>query len=333
MQHVQEAMPSVKVAQLCRIFQVPRSSFYYCCTRQDETQVRKAVEQAAAKWPTFGYESLTGQMRFDEVKDPWGKPIGERRVKRILRELGLLRKPRARKVRTTNSEHGYPRYENLVKDKQATFPDQIWVADITYVRLNQGFVYLAVVMDLFTRGIRGWHLSRSLEGELTVVALKRALESGRYPEIHHSDQGGQYAAANYVKLLQERKVALSMAAVGCPEENGYAERWMRTLKEEEVDMNEYANFNDAKSQIGVFIEEVYQRKRVHSSLGYLPPAVFEERWIASGGCGEGTPLKEGEVEGLAALSPGLPVALPDPLSTPLPVAFLAPGCPARVTIP
>jgi transposase InsO family protein len=287
MLHVQEAMPQVKTAPLCRLFEVPRSSFYYRSSHRDETEVKKAVEEVAAAWPRFGYEGLTGQLRFEEKYDPRGKPIGERRVKRMLKELGLLRKPYVRKVRTTNSEHGLPRFENLVKDRRATCPDEIWASDITYVKLGTEFVYLSVILDLFTRSIRGWHLSRSLSGEATLIALKKALDSGdrcaahhggRCPQIHHSDQGVQYAADDYVKLLQSRGVAISMAAVGCPEENGFAERWMRTLKEDHVSMSEYAGFLDCQAQIGEFIEEVYQRKRVHSSLGYLPPAVFEERW-------------------------------------------------------
>jgi len=287
MLHVQEAMPKVKVTTLCRVFEVPRSSFYYRSSRRDESGVKKAVEEVAAAWPRFGYQGLTGQLRFEEKTDARGKPIGERRVKRALKELGLLRKPRARKVRTTNSEHGYARFENLVKDRQATRPDEIWASDLTYIKLGSGFVYLSVILDLFTRSIRGWHLSRSLGGEAPLLALKKALDlgdrcaahhGGRCPQIHHSDQGVQYAADDYVKLLQSREVQISMAAVGCPEENGFVERWMRTLKEDHVSMSEYHDFWDCQAQIGVFIEEVYQRKRVHSSLGYLPPAVFEERW-------------------------------------------------------
>jgi transposase InsO family protein len=280
MTQVQEAMPNVKTTQLCRLFQVPRSSFYYRSTRQVEVHeaVTKTVEEMAGQWPKFGYLGLTGQMRHEKKLDPKGKSIGERRVKRALKELGLIRKPTVRKVRTTNSEHSLPRFENLVKDRVATCPDEIWAADITYISLGSGHVYLAVILDLFTRCIRGWHLSRSLEGDLTMIALKKAFDAGHCPKIHHSDQGGQYAAKAYVNLLESKGVLVSMAAVGCPEENGYAERWMRTLKEDHVQMSEYRDFWDAQAQIGMFIEEVYQRKRVHSKLGYLPPAVFEERW-------------------------------------------------------
>jgi putative transposase len=136
-----------------------------------------------------------------------------------------------------------------------------------------------VLMDVLTRCIRGWHLSRSLEQELTLVALRRAFERGR-PEIHHSDQGVQSAATAYVDLLNEHDVEISMASVGEPEEDGYAERLMRTIKEEEVDLSEYEDFSEAKSGLGKFLDDVYNRKRIHSSLGYLTPSEFEQQWIS-----------------------------------------------------
>jgi transposase InsO family protein len=159
MRQVQETMPEVKTAHLCRLFGVPRSSFYFRSTKRDEEAVYQTVEEAAATWPRFGYEGLRDQLRFEGKVDPWGRPIGDRRVRRILSEKGLLQKPHPRKVRTTDSGHDFPRYPNLIKDRTATGPDEIWAADITYIRLGSGFVYLAVVMDLFTRCIRGWHLS------------------------------------------------------------------------------------------------------------------------------------------------------------------------------
>jgi len=156
-------------------------------------------------------------------------------------------------------------------------PDQVWVADITYIRLQRDFVYLAVIMDVFTRSIRGWQLGRSLEQELTLRALNQALQK-RTPEIHHSDQGVQYAATDYVQRLQDCRAQISMAAIGEPRENGYAERLMRTIKEEEVALTEYRDFADAWQQLGRFIEAVYNVKRIHSALGYLTPAEFEEQW-------------------------------------------------------
>src|SRR5205823_4065935 len=182
-----------------------------------------------------------------------------------------------RRPRTTDSNHPFPRYPNLVEGLEVTHPDQVWVADITYVRLRKEFVYLAVLMDMFTRGIRGWHLGRSLEQELTLTALSRAFERGR-PEIHHSDQGVQYAAHAYVEMLMLAESQISMASVGEPRENGYAERLMRTIKEEEIDLSEYEDFADAWGQLGRFLDDVYNTKRIHSSLGYLTPSEFEQEW-------------------------------------------------------
>ncbi len=158
-------------------------------------------------------------------------------------------------------------------------PDQVWVGDITYIRLRQDFVYvyLAVLMDVFTRAIRGWHLGKSLDGTLTVTALERALTRHR-PEIHHSDQGVQYAATDYVNRLRQVDAVLSMAAVGEPRENGYAERLMRTIKEEAVDLSEYQDYDDAYAQLGGFLDAVYNVKRIHSALGYLTPREFEQQW-------------------------------------------------------
>ena len=181
------------------------------------------------------------------------------------------------RYRTTNSQHPYPRYPNLVADLEINQPEKVWVSDITYVRLGQGFVFLAIIMDVFTRAIRGWNLSQSLDGELVLVALRRAL-SLCIPEIHHSDQGLQYAAQAYTDLMKKYGIQISMAAQGKPEENGYAERLMRTIKEEEVDLSDYQNYHDAEQQIGRFIEDVYMTKRIHSALGYLTPAEFEAAW-------------------------------------------------------
>jgi transposase InsO family protein len=194
-----------------------------------------------------------------------------------MRQKGLLRPQKRAKCRTTNSQHTFPRYPNLVMEMKVDHPEQVWVCDITYVRLGNGFVYLAVIMDVFTRAIRGWNLSRNLDTDLTLVALRQAL-SLCIPEIHHSDQGVQYAAQEYVALLQQYRIHVSMAAQGKPEENGYAERLMRTIKEEEVDLSEYTDFADVYRQIGRFLEDVYNTKRIHSALGYLTPMEFEAAW-------------------------------------------------------
>ena len=186
-------------------------------------------------------------------------------------KLGLQGKTYRRKRRTTNSDHPFRRFPNLVQDLQVERPDQVWASYISYVRLSREFVYLAVIMDVFTRSIRGWHLGRSLDQELTLVALRRALAHDA-PEIHHSDQEVQYASTPYVQMLQEVQAQISMAEVGQAWQNGYAERLIRTIKEEEVD------YGDTYRQIGVFLYDVYMRKRIHSSLGYLTPVEFESRW-------------------------------------------------------
>ena len=161
---------------------------------------------------------------------------------------------------------------------QVVRPDQVWVSDITYIRLRAEFIYLAVIMDVFTRDIRGWHLRRSLDQTLALLALRRAPARHQAPEIHHSDQGGQYAATAYTHKLQDVNVQISMAEVGAAWQNGYAERLIQTIKEEEVDLSEYEDYNDILRRLGWFLDDVYAHKRIHSSLGYLTPAEFEAQW-------------------------------------------------------
>lgn len=257
---------------LCEALDVHRSSLYHEPRPGEDRPLREALIALAGRWPTYGYRRLTVMLRRE------GHTVNAKRVRRLMGELGLSGEPPPRHPRTTNSVHPFPRFPNLVESLEVTRPDQVWVSDITYVRLKKEFIYLAVLMDVFTRSIRGWDLGRSLEQELTLTALRRAMGSSR-PEIHHSDQGVQYAATAYVEALIEVDASISMAAVGEPRENGYAERLMRTIKEEEVDLTEYEDFGDALSQIGRFLDEVYNRKRIHSSLGYLTPSEFEQQWI------------------------------------------------------
>jgi len=264
------------VRWLCRLFACPRAGLYRTpAVAADEAELRRAVERVAGAWPTYGYRRVTAMPR----RGGWA--VNAKRVRRVMRDLGLAAEPPRRRVRTTDSDHPFPRYPNLVAGLTVTRPDQVWVADITYVRVRAEFVYLAVLMDVFTRAVRGWELGRGLDQRLTLTALGRALRRGR-PGIHHSDQGVQYAATTYVERLAAVGAAISMAAVGEPEENGYAERLMRTIKEEEVALTEYRDFADAKRQLGRFLDAVYNRKRIHSALGYLTPAEFEQQWRADG---------------------------------------------------
>jgi transposase InsO family protein len=261
------------VKTICAVLDLARSSFYHHAGETDDTGLRAALLDQVGQYPTYGYRRLTALLK----RAGWA--VNHKRIQRIMREMGLQRPVKRRKTRTTNSQHDFPRYPNRVAGLEPARPDEVWVADITYVRLARDFVYLAVIMDVFTRCVRGWHLSRSLDRELTLTALRRALVD-HVPDIHHSDQGVQYACSDYTDLLNEYQVQISMAAVGKPEENGYAERLMRTIKEEEVDLSEYQDFHEAYRSIGRFLEEVYTRKRIHSALGYLTPAEFEEHWLA-----------------------------------------------------
>lgn len=264
------------IRQACELVGLPRSTYHYHRHKADEGQLVSDLKEVTGQHIPYGTRRVRSQLR----RSPYGYCLNRKRVQRIMRQEGLLRPVKRRKIRTTNSDHPYPRYANLVKELEICVPEQVWVCDITYVRLGTGFVFLAIVMDVFTRLIRGWQLSLDMGQELTLTTLRMAL-SDHVPQIHHSDQGVQYAAHEYIDLLNDHQIQISMAAVGEAEENGYAERLMRTIKEEEVDLSEYRNFMDAKTQIGRFIEDVYNHKRIHSSLGYLTPAEFEAAWQAS----------------------------------------------------
>lgn len=263
------------VQLICEVLALPRSSYYYAAVEREEADLKASIERVATQFPTYGSRRVAAQLKRTAPDSP---PVGRRRVRRLMRELGLLvRRKKAGKA-TTNSQHPFPRYPNLVQDLVVSRPDQVWACDITYVKLHSGeFVYLAIVLDVFTRAIRGWALARGLGVELTLCALHRALEHGR-PEIHHSDQGLQYAATDYVQVLQAHQVQLSMAEVGHAEQNGYAERVIRTIKEEQVYLTEYRDYDDALYQIGHFIDDVYLTKRIHSALGYLTPVEYEAQW-------------------------------------------------------
>jgi transposase InsO family protein len=259
---------------LCEVLNYPRSSYYYGTHPRDDSRLRATIRQVQGRWPTYGYRRITQQLRRE------GTRVNSKRVRRLRRLMDLQAKIKAKKRRTTNSAHDFPRYPNLVQDLTVTHPDHVWVADITWIHLWREDVYLAVLMDVFTRSIRGWQLSRGLDHTLTGTALFRALRRHTPPQIHHSDQGVQYAAAEYTDLLRQHGVQISMADVGEAWQNGYAERLIRTIKEEEVDLSEYEDYHDAIQQLGRFLDDVYMHKRIHSSLGYLTPIEFESQWLA-----------------------------------------------------
>lgn len=258
---------------VCRLLDLPRCQLYRASggVPDSEANLRQTLVRLAGEWPTYGYRRLKVMLERE------GFVVNGKRVRRLMSEQGIQGQQPVRRKRTTDSNHCFPRWPNLVEGLEIVRPEQVWVADITYIRLKGDFVYLAVLMDVYTRSIRGWHLGRSLEATLTLRALERALRKGS-PEIHHSDQGVQYAAGEYTGRLLSVNSRISMAAVGQPEENGFAERLMRTIKEEEVDLSDYQDYGDATRHLGRFLDEVYNRKRIHSSLGYLTPAEFEQQW-------------------------------------------------------
>ena len=260
------------MTQVCEVLDCPRSSVYYEPKEREDEVLRAAIRRLAGEWPTYGYRRITEHLK----REGW--LVNRKRVQRLMQDMGLQARPKRKKKRTTNSQHPFPRFPNLVQSLDIERPDQVWVSDITYIRLLTEWVYLAVIMDVFTRAVRGWHLSRSLDQELTLTALRKAL-AHHCPEIHHSDQGVQYAATGYVTLLLAHDVTISMADVGQPTQNSYAERLIRTVKEEEVDLSEYRDYHDAYRRIGQFLEDVYLHKRIHSSLGYLTPSEFESQWL------------------------------------------------------
>lgn len=271
---IQQMAEEYPVSLLCEVLGVARSMVYYQPrTKPGDAELLADIERLLMRWPFYGYRRVTAQLK----REGW--QVGETRVRRLLRQLDHSVSVGQVRVATTDSNHEHPRFPNLVKDLDITHANQVWVADITYLRLGRRFVYLAVILDACTRGLRGWCLSHSLETEdLTRQALQLALVRHPAPAIHHSDQGKQYAAAAYRDLLPET-TQVSMSAVGQPTQNGIAERFMRTLKEEHIDYSDYRGFDDALEQLSYWLEVEYMTERIHSALDYLTPAEFETALI------------------------------------------------------
>ncbi len=262
------------ITDSCAVLDLARSSYYDRGKPREEGGLRNAIAKIAAQFPTYGSRRIKAQLE----RRPYFMTVGRHQVRCLMREMNLIVKPKRRKISTTDSKHGHRRFRNLLKEVTITRPNQVWVADITYLRLRSEEVYLSILMDAYTRMVRAWNLSWSLGQELALLPLKRALRTFSAPDIHHSDQGTQYAANAYVKILQEAGTQISMAHVGKPSENGYAERVIRTIKEEEVYLSDYQNMAQARQEIGHFIDVVYQHDRIHSALDYMTPAEFEARW-------------------------------------------------------
>ena len=230
-------------------------------------------ELAVAHHRLRGYRMLTALLRRE------GHVVNHKRVLRLMREDNLLSLQRIKYVFTTDSRHTLPVYPNLARHMTLTGLNQLWVADITFIRLRNEFVYLAVVLDAYSRRVIGWELGRSLEAELAIRALQMALRERNWKAeqlIHHSDRGVQYASSDYTGILEQAGIQISMSRRGNPYDNARAERFMRTLKEEEVQGTDYLDLEDTRSRMGEFLEQVYNRQRLHSALGYLTPEEFEQ---------------------------------------------------------
>ena len=269
------ATESCGVAASCRALMIRRATYYRAPEdRADaDLELRDLVQQVALEWPAYGYRRITAELRRR------GHLVNRKRVLRLMRADNLLILRRKRSfIHTTDSDHRLPIYPNLVPDLTVTGCDQLWVSDITYIRLIREFIYLAVILDAFSRRCIGWALERSLETELALSALRMALScrAVRPDLVHHSDQGVQYASTDYTNLLKERGIRISMSRRGSAYDNAQAESFIKTLKYEEVYLSEYETIREAHSSISHFIEEVYNQKRLHSALGYVPPAEFEQ---------------------------------------------------------
>jgi putative transposase len=267
----------IPVSKACHYLDLSRQS-HYKWQQKDNTgldiPVRSAIHDIVLEFPRYGYRRITAELRRR------GQIINHKRVLRIMHEENLLCRPKKKfRITTTDSNHEYPVYPNLAKKTVPTGVNQLWVADITYIHLLNEHVYLAVIIDVFSRKCIGWELSRRLDAELVLNALNMAIKArshlGINGLIHHSDQGVQYACNEYVDLLLELGVRISMSRKGNPYDNAFAESFMKTLKAEEVYLKEYKTFDEAYNNIKKFIEIVYNKKRLHSSIGYLPPEEFE----------------------------------------------------------
>ena len=259
---------------MCELVALERSSYYYQTAKPDDGSIRGMIQDVARRFPRYGYERVYAQLEREQCPDV----RSEWQVRCLLAEMGLKVRKTRQKRYTTNSQHSYPRYPNLVLGVNVAAVNEVWVSDIKYVHTRREDVYLAIVMDVFTRCIRGWELSRNLDAGLTLEALHQALRQGT-PQTHHSDQGVQYACSEYTQVLNEHQVRISMADVGQAWQNGYAERFLGILQDEEVSLSDYEDFTDAYHQISRFINDVYMRQRIHSSLGWLTPVEFEQQCL------------------------------------------------------
>ena len=254
-------------------------STYYCRPADECTEARaesdnallEAIEGIRAEFPAYGYRRVTHELHRR------GTMANHKRVARVMRQSAIPARPRHRFIATTDSAHDEPIFPNLLPDVRPHGPNEVWVADLTYLRLEREFAYLAVILDAWSRRVVGYAVSHFLDARLPLAALEAALESRRPPPglIHHSDRGVQYASRRYRERLAEAGVRGSMSRTGNPYDNAKAESFMKTLKHEEIYLHDYAILQDVVDRLPRFLEEVYNQKRLHSALGYLPPAEYE----------------------------------------------------------
>ncbi len=274
----------MSVRQLCKVLHVNRRG-YYACRKQSKRQeadrkLREAIEQIVEEFAGYGYRRVTHAL----VRAGWS--VNHKRVLQIMREESLLCRHKRRFVHTTDSHHGYEVYPNLVQGMKLEAPDTVWVADLTYIRLPSTFAYLACVLDAYSRKCVGWKLSKRINAQLALDALDMTLATREVSPglIHHSDRGVQYASTAYVQRLESIGARVSMSAVGNPYDNAKAESFFKTLKSEEVYLKEYHSFAEAEANLEQFIKQVYNTKRLHSSLGYVPPVEFEAAYLQGMRC-------------------------------------------------
>lgn len=264
------------VKKMCELLGIPRSSFYHRAKQapappDDSDELIEDMRRLRKTFKGYGYRRMTHELK------NLGHEINHKRVLRLMRKSGLLIRPKRRFVVTTDSRHNELVYPNRAKAIEPNRINELWVADITYITLDRGYAYLAAILDVFSRKVVGFSLKKTMGRELTLAALRMALVMRTIQPglTHHSDRGVQYACHDYVDLLKQHAIAISMSRIGNPYDNAYAESFMGTLKKEEVYLTQYRDFNDARVRIGRFIEDVYNAKRLHSSLGYLSPVEFE----------------------------------------------------------